>query len=226
MLKAKSAALDESIKLNICSLTIHQENLLKENASLLVTVNKLKRDVAKSHSSDVGISYHDEHVTDASRPRISQSLLFASQTSSPWLTPPETPPTLSASALPTRTPPPVSPRRHSNRVGGLCGINEGSSATRDESEILTDYLMKGEIRGCESKKKRKDQDRASSSDRDRGHVYDRDRDREGDRVREYVRKSRDRVRHQDYKDECWSNLDGLWVRVNNMWVMGSGMALV
>ncbi|PWA81061.1 hypothetical protein CTI12_AA191160 [Artemisia annua] len=75
------------------------ENLLKENASLLETVNKLKRDVAKletfrttlmmslqdeeeslargppeyeestssiqSHSSNVRISYHDEHVTES-----------------------------------------------------------------------------------------------------------------------------------------------------------------
>ncbi|GJX66817.1 putative WAT1-related protein, partial [Tanacetum coccineum] len=161
-------SLDFSLSQDLHSLSVadHQkENLLKENASLLETVNKLKRDVAKinviyqlseicpavllnlisekktlmmslqdeeenlargppeyeestssiqSHSSSVGISYHDEHVTDASsRPRISQSLLFASQTSSPWLTPPETPPTLSASASPTRTPPPVSPRRHS-----------------------------------------------------------------------------------------------------------------
>nr|GEV03788.1 RNA-directed DNA polymerase, eukaryota [Tanacetum cinerariifolium] len=75
----------------------------------------------------------------------------------------------------------------------------------------------GEIRGCESKKRRKDQDRASSSDRDRGHVYDRDRDRLPLAQALILRRSRDRVRHQDYGGECWSNLDGLWVRVNSMY---------
>nr|GFC74394.1 hypothetical protein [Tanacetum cinerariifolium] len=49
----------------------------------------------------------------------------------------------------------------------------------------------------------------------------RDRDREGDRVREYIRRSRDRVRHQDYGGECGSNLDGLWVwiSVSGSWIM-------
>nr|GFA03025.1 putative WAT1-related protein [Tanacetum cinerariifolium] len=111
-LKLHSLDFSLSQDLHNLSLADHQkENLLKENAWLLETINKLKRDVAKletfrktlmmslqdeegilsrgspeyeestssmqSHSSDVRISYHDEHVTDASRPRISQSLLFA-----------------------------------------------------------------------------------------------------------------------------------------------------
>nr|GEX16302.1 putative WAT1-related protein [Tanacetum cinerariifolium] len=167
------------------------ENLLKENASLLERVNKLKRDVAKletfrktlmmslqdeeeslerdppeyeestssiqSHSSDVGISYHDEHVTDASRPRISQSLLFASQTSSPWLTTPETPPTLSASASPMRTPPPVSPRRHSQVrsrlayeqfAAFLANVKELNSQKQSEEDTLR---KADEILGPENK---------------------------------------------------------------------------
>lgn len=50
----------------------------------------------------------------ASRPpRISPGLLLASQTSTPQLTPPASPPSYSASTSPTKTSKPVSPRRHS-----------------------------------------------------------------------------------------------------------------
>nr|GEW31014.1 protein LAZY 1-like [Tanacetum cinerariifolium] len=40
-------------------------------------------------------------------------------------------------------------------------------------------------------------------------MYDRDHDREGDRVREYVRRSRDRVRHQDYGGRLISNKNSI-----------------
>ncbi|KAK9065573.1 hypothetical protein SSX86_014974 [Deinandra increscens subsp. villosa] len=176
-------SLDSSASQNLNNLSIanqEKENLLRENASLTETVNKLKRDVAKlesfrktlmmslqdeegstaagpavvaanvqnhtslssqtysgeneesassikSQSSDIGNSYHDEAVKDASRPRISPSLLLASQTSTPRLTPPGSPPTLSASASPTRTPKPVSPRRHSIAVPSARGFDGKSS---------------------------------------------------------------------------------------------------
>ncbi|KAK1417894.1 hypothetical protein QVD17_27029 [Tagetes erecta] len=174
-------SLDSSVSQNMHKLSIvnqEKEDLVKENASLLETVNKLKRDVAKlesfrktlmmslqdeegstaagpavaanvqnhtslssqtypgeddesatSQSSDLGNAYHDEAVKDASRPRISRSLLLASQTSTPRLTPPGSPPTLSASASPTRTPKPVSPRRHSIAVSSAArgGIDRTSS---------------------------------------------------------------------------------------------------
>ncbi|PWA47149.1 hypothetical protein CTI12_AA501740 [Artemisia annua] len=156
------------------------ENLLKENASLLETVNKLKRDVAKletfrttlmmslqdeeeslargppeyeestssiqSHSSNVGNSYHYEHVTDASRPRISQSLLLSSQSSTPWLTPPDTPPTLSASASPTRTPPPVSPRRHSFSAAPTGGTFDDRSSVYSSANSSPYASMTGQTR--------------------------------------------------------------------------------
>nr|GEV74413.1 hypothetical protein CTI12_AA501740 [Tanacetum cinerariifolium] len=119
-LESKLHSFDFSLSQDLHNLSIadHQkENLLKENAWLLETINKLKRDVAKLETfrKTLMMSLQDEEgilsrgppeYRKASRPRISQSLLFASQTSSPWLTPPETPPTLSASASPTRTPPP------------------------------------------------------------------------------------------------------------------------
>lgn len=49
----------------------------------------------------------------AARPRVSHSLLLASQTNTPRFTPPGSPPSLSASGSPTRTSSkPVSPRRN------------------------------------------------------------------------------------------------------------------
>ncbi|XP_076911304.1 uncharacterized protein At4g15545-like isoform X2 [Bidens hawaiensis] len=182
-LYAQIDSLDSSVSQNLNKLSIvnqEKESLVKENATLVETVNKLKRDVAKletfrktlmmslqdeegsnaagptvaaanvqsqtslssqtysgddesasltrSQSSDVGNSYHDEPVKDAPRPRISPSLLLASQTSTPRLTPPGSPPTLSASASPTRTPKPVSPRRHSIAVSSARGGIDGKSS--------------------------------------------------------------------------------------------------
>ncbi|KAK6913842.1 hypothetical protein RJ641_021163 [Dillenia turbinata] len=63
-------------------------------------------------------SRSEERETGVSRPTISQSLLLASQTSTPRFTPPGSPPSLSASVSPTRTPRPVSPRRHSMSFSG------------------------------------------------------------------------------------------------------------
>ncbi|PWA47145.1 hypothetical protein CTI12_AA501740 [Artemisia annua] len=182
-LESKLGSLDFSLSQDLHNLSLadHQkENLLKENASLLETVNKLKRDVAKletfrttlmmslqdeeeslargppeyeestssiqSHSSNVGISYHAEHVTDASRPRISQSLLLSSQSSTPWITPPETPPTLSASASPTRTPPPVSPRRHSFSAAPTGGTFDDRSSVYSSANSSPYASMTGGTR--------------------------------------------------------------------------------
>ncbi|XP_074307208.1 uncharacterized protein At4g15545 [Silene latifolia] len=55
----------------------------------------------------------EDRDTDSSRPRISQGLLLASQTSTPRFTPPGSPPIMSGSTSPTRTSKPASPRRHS-----------------------------------------------------------------------------------------------------------------
>ncbi|KAK9933582.1 hypothetical protein M0R45_020775 [Rubus argutus] len=69
----------------------------------------------QSQCSETGSTYYSEdRDTNASRPpRISPGLLLASQTSTPRLTPPASPPSYSASTSPTRTSKPVSPRRHS-----------------------------------------------------------------------------------------------------------------
>ncbi|XP_076907504.1 uncharacterized protein At4g15545-like isoform X2 [Bidens hawaiensis] len=201
-LYAQIDSLDSSLTQNLNKLSIvnqEKESLFKENAALVETVNKLKRDVAKlesfrktlmmslqdeegsnaagptvaaanvqsqtslssqtysgeddesapltrSQSSDVGNSYHDEPVKDASRPRISPSLLLASQTSTPRLTPPGSPPTLSASASPTRTPKPVSPRRHSIAVSSARGGIDGKSSVFSSASSSLYGSMSGRTR--------------------------------------------------------------------------------
>ncbi|KAL8209886.1 hypothetical protein R6Q57_006618 [Mikania cordata] len=193
-------SLDSSVSQNLHKLTIanqEKEDLVKENVSLLETVNKLKRDVAKLESfrktlmmslqdeegtnaagpavvavdaqnhtslssqaysaeddesassiksSDIGNSYHDDPVKDASRPHISPSLLLASQTSTPRLTPPGSPPTLSASASPTRTPKPVSPRRHSIAISSARGGLDGKSSVFSSTSSSPYGSMSGRTR--------------------------------------------------------------------------------
>ncbi|KAL9161456.1 hypothetical protein ABFS82_07G022800 [Erythranthe guttata] len=68
-----------------------------------------------SQFSDAGNSNAGETEPEAAmRPRgVPHGLLLASQSNTPRLTPPGSPPSLSASASPSRTPKPLSPRRHS-----------------------------------------------------------------------------------------------------------------
>nr|POE48177.1 uncharacterized protein CFP56_43988 [Quercus suber] len=54
----------------------------------------------QSEMSEVGNSFVEDHATDALRPHISHGLRLASQTSTPWLTPPGSPPSLSVSVSP------------------------------------------------------------------------------------------------------------------------------
>ncbi|KAA8548543.1 hypothetical protein F0562_000190 [Nyssa sinensis] len=82
----------------------------------------------RSQFSEIGNSYAEDPETDASRPRISQGLLLASQSSTPRLTPPGSPPSLSASVSPTRTSKPVSPRWHSMSFSTTRGMSDDSSS--------------------------------------------------------------------------------------------------
>lgn len=66
----------------------------------------------RSQSSEVGNSLSEDRETDVPRPGTSYGYLLASQTSTPRLTPPGSPPSLSASVSPTRTSKPPSPRRN------------------------------------------------------------------------------------------------------------------
>ncbi|XP_057959761.1 uncharacterized protein At4g15545 isoform X2 [Malania oleifera] len=69
----------------------------------------------QSQFTEMGSSSADDRDIDVPRPTISQSLLLASQTSTPRFTPPGSPPSLSAAVSPTRSKP-VPPRRHSMPV--------------------------------------------------------------------------------------------------------------
>lgn len=70
----------------------------------------------------------------ALRPRIAQGLLLASQTSTPRFTPPGSPPIQSASVSPTRTPKPVSPRRHSISFSTSRGMFDDRSSVFASSQ--------------------------------------------------------------------------------------------
>ncbi|KAL9410427.1 hypothetical protein AB3S75_044231 [Citrus x aurantiifolia] len=76
-------------------------------------------------------SFAEEREPESSRPGISHGFVLASQTSTPRLTPPGSPPSLSASISPTKTPKPVSPRRHSISFSTSRGMFD------DRSSILS-----------------------------------------------------------------------------------------
>ncbi|CAL1411636.1 unnamed protein product [Linum trigynum] len=71
----------------------------------------LRSSSTASQFSEVGSSYTEDRSSDATRPGLSKSMLLASQTSTPKLTPPGSPPIYSASASPTRSSKSASPRR-------------------------------------------------------------------------------------------------------------------
>ncbi|KAI5654152.1 hypothetical protein M9H77_31339 [Catharanthus roseus] len=87
-----------------------------------------------SQVSEAGNSYSEETETEALRPRIAQGLLLASQTSTPRFTPPGSPPIQSASVSPTRTPKPVSPRRHSISFSTSRGMFDDRSSVFASSQ--------------------------------------------------------------------------------------------
>ncbi|XP_048136162.1 uncharacterized protein At4g15545 isoform X2 [Rhodamnia argentea] len=108
---------------------LEKEKLVKENESLTSTVKKLSRDVSKLEIFKKTLMQSLQEDEDSSgparagtsqiiakptpsvpRPGMSHGFLLASQTSTPRLTPPGSPPSLSASVSPARTSKPGSPR--------------------------------------------------------------------------------------------------------------------
>ncbi|XP_020226683.1 uncharacterized protein At4g15545 [Cajanus cajan] len=81
-----------------------------------------------SISSSTGNYFAEDQESDAIRPRVPQNLILASQTSTPRITPPGSPPSLSASVSPTRTSKPVSPRRHSISFSTTRGMYDDRSS--------------------------------------------------------------------------------------------------
>ncbi|KAK9020123.1 hypothetical protein V6N11_054616 [Hibiscus sabdariffa] len=97
----------------------------EDDASLLSRTTSMQ-----SQYSDTGNSYAEDHDTDGAtlRPAIPHGLLLASQTSTPRLTPPGSPPSVSASASPTRKSKPVSPRRHAASFSTSRGMFDDRSS--------------------------------------------------------------------------------------------------
>ncbi|KAK9182432.1 hypothetical protein WN944_025576 [Citrus x changshan-huyou] len=90
-------------------------------------------------------SFAEDREPESSRPGISHGFVLASQTSTPRLTPPGSPPSLSASVSPTKTPKPVSPRRHSISFSTSRGMFD------DRSSILSSvHSSHGSISSSES----------------------------------------------------------------------------
>ncbi|XP_075521712.1 uncharacterized protein At4g15545 [Primulina tabacum] len=89
-------------------------------------------------------SYSDDTESETLRPRVSQGLLLASQTSgTPRFTPPGSPPSLSASVTPTRTPKPLSPRRHSVSFTAARGFFDDKSSSLSSMPSSKYGLMSG-----------------------------------------------------------------------------------
>ncbi|XP_071700772.1 uncharacterized protein At4g15545-like [Rutidosis leptorrhynchoides] len=87
----------------------------------------------------------NEPVTDAaSRPPRIPSMLLASQTNTPRLTPPGSPPIHSASASPKKTSKPVSPRRHS--IALTTNMSDDRSSVFSSGTASPYSLMPGRTR--------------------------------------------------------------------------------
>ncbi|KAG9147320.1 hypothetical protein Leryth_020577 [Lithospermum erythrorhizon] len=84
----------------------------------------------RSQLSESGNSHIEDNEPEAaaSRPRVSQSLLLASQTSTPKLTPPGSPPSVSASVSPSQSSRQPSPRRHSISFSTTRGLFDDRSS--------------------------------------------------------------------------------------------------
>lgn len=98
----------------------------------------------RTQSTEGGYSHSEDAESETSRPRISPGLLLASQTSTPRLTPPGSPPSLSASASPSRSPRPLSPRRHSISFSTVRGMYDDRS-----SVFSTSYSQHSSMSGLE-----------------------------------------------------------------------------
>ncbi|KAL1372589.1 uncharacterized protein At4g15545 [Arachis hypogaea] len=99
---------------------------------------------SQTHTSDVGNSFVRDRESDATRPRVSQSLLLASQTSTPRITPPGSPPILSASMSP-RTSQPVSPRRHSISVLNSRGMYDDRSSVYSSTSSVHNSVSSSDV---------------------------------------------------------------------------------
>ncbi|CAI9118667.1 OLC1v1020263C1 [Oldenlandia corymbosa var. corymbosa] len=110
---------DEDHSAGSNQMAVSAKSITEEDASLTPS-----RTPSMRSQYDIGSSYSEDTDSEAPRPRISPGLLLASQTSTPKLSPPISPPSQSASVSPTRTPKPLSPRRHSISISSTRGLFE------------------------------------------------------------------------------------------------------
>ncbi|XP_031377902.1 uncharacterized protein At4g15545-like isoform X3 [Punica granatum] len=84
----------------------------------------------QSHAAEAGNSLAEDRATETARqrPGLTHGLLLASQTSTPRLTPPGSPPSYSATASPTKVSKPASPRRHAMSFSTSRGMFDDRSS--------------------------------------------------------------------------------------------------
>ncbi|XP_019439738.1 PREDICTED: uncharacterized protein At4g15545-like isoform X2 [Lupinus angustifolius] len=115
---------------SITSSTFHPEVNADNDASLPPS----RSSSMQAYISETGNSVSEDQESDAARPRVPYNFLLASQTSTPRVTPPGSPPSLSASVSPTRSSKPVSPiRRHSVSFSSSRGIYDDRSSVFSSS---------------------------------------------------------------------------------------------
>ncbi|KHN33096.1 hypothetical protein glysoja_010087 [Glycine soja] len=86
------------------------------------------------NTSDMGNYLAEDRESDGSKSRASHNLLLASQTSTPRITPPGSPPSMSALVSPTRTSSkPVSPRRHAISFSTSRGMFDDRSSVGSQT---------------------------------------------------------------------------------------------
>ncbi|CAJ2658542.1 hypothetical protein L195_g015686 [Trifolium pratense] len=97
----------------------------------------------RTNTSDAGNSSVEDRESDGGKSQVSSSynILLASRTTTPHISPPGSPPTVSASVTPTRTSKPASPRRHAvslqidrssmfSSTGSMSSVGAGSHTGR------------------------------------------------------------------------------------------------
>ncbi|KAK7359659.1 hypothetical protein VNO77_01621 [Canavalia gladiata] len=102
-------ALDIAAKLHSQASITSTSQLGAEDGSMPLS----KSSSMRINISDTGNYFAEDREPDASKSGPTHNLLLASQSNTPRITPPGSPPSLSASVSPTRTSKPVSPMRHS-----------------------------------------------------------------------------------------------------------------
>ncbi|KAL3626180.1 hypothetical protein CASFOL_029729 [Castilleja foliolosa] len=110
----------------------------------------------ESQFSDAGNSNATGTETEAMKTRVSHGLLLASQKSTPRFTPPGSPPSLSASVSPSRTPKPLSPRRHSMSFSTARGIFDDRQSVFSSAPSSQYSSMSSLDSGSQSEKTRVD----------------------------------------------------------------------